>query len=144
MVMPPHATLGLVAYVKSTNSELCCFLSRFFSPRKPSLTFAAQVSLQKIYSACPETEHTHSQHAREEKAGESSAPHVPRAPAVSVIQQPSHSDPLSPLTVVSPNFTKSMSFLQCFGGLNLGQEYQRRAAGTDIQPLYLIRYSRMR
>lgn len=105
VVMPPHATLGLVAYVKSTNFELCCLLSRLFSPRKPSLTFAAQVWLQKIYkiySACPETEHTHPQQACEEKAGESHAPHVPRAPAVSVIQQPSRSDPLSPLNSGEP------------------------------------------
>lgn len=48
-----------------------------------------------------------------------------------------------PFNSVSPNFAKSMSFLQCFGGLNLGQEYQQRAAGTNIRAVYLIRYSRM-
>lgn len=49
-----------------------------------------------------------------------------------------HSGPHSSLRVVSPNFTKSMSFLQCFGALNLGQEYQQRAAGTNTQLVYLI------
>lgn len=54
-----------------------------------------------------------------------------------------HSGPHSPLRVASPNFTKSMPFLQCFGALNLGQEYQQRAAGTNTQLVYLIWYSRM-
>lgn len=53
-----------------------------------------------------------------------------------------HSAPLRPLTAASPNFTESVSFLRCFGGLNLGQEYQQNAAGTNVQTVYLIRYSR--
>lgn len=137
----------IVAYIASANTEPY-LPSRFFAWRMPRLTFATQVWLQKINSATTEAECPCPLHVYREKESKSCSPDV--HPALADICDLTDTTYASvsfrspqPFNSVSPNFTKSMSFLQCFGGLNLGQEYQQRAAGTNIQPVYLIRYSRM-
>lgn len=133
----------IVACMKWANSEPY-LPSRFFALRKSLV----KVWLQKINPAITEVECSCPQCVHRGKEGNSCSPDV--HPALADICDLTDTAYASisfrspqPFNNVSPNFTKSMSFLQCFGGLKVGQEYQQRAAGTNTQSAHLIRYSRM-